>query len=727
MAAPGHRHSSGGSRGPGLVYGNCLGNGVHRAFRPSSLLAETEKQLAGGQGLKEGRQRTAEEEQVSSEWRANRLQELRVFLRKANRELNTGPETQKAIKELTLLQENPSMGPPPDVLAKLMKKSSQNGTSNNCAPSSRGSASPSEKPPPDRPLTVSELLQIQLRERGEALLRQREREKQEAQARQEAKSARSKPRPRVKQLSSPLSSRRAAPERRREFSSRSQKKGPMIVGFEESRRKAAAHGIIVRRTLPKPAPGAPVQTSGLRPEDEVVSTGVNGVVKPAKRWVGGKVYVEKRTGTSTVTYNPPGRAVSTKTSPALLKSEEASPVVLKSEKTRSVAMSEDLGGSVSESVSEEGKLSTRPPVCSEASSSSDSDSGSSLSSLSPSPERAVTRPQTPPRTPSIHAKTKGSDMAFRLPCSSSSPQAPASVLRTSPISEGRHSKTSERPRPPSPAFRSAPPGGHRLSPTTFPARQTASASSVSSVGTKQKPTMNAGMNRLTSNSKAPLKCVIPGAKSTSTATIKTSSSSTSRPRHAPVPDLTGASTAPRKYICGVPQPPRRLCVIGNTNSNAPRSFIPAVAAADAASSSSTTDRKRSRDGDIEEEASVEAELPPWRHPGLGTGAAFGSKRFGAAPWRSRIAPQEHDSDMSDFIVDDEEEEPDWRTEMRAVTGYDPSRYAGVVEECEESSFLRQSAEERVSSIVAKQEDDEEYRKILLEEREERRNRKLRRG
>lgn len=61
-----------------------------------------------------------------------------------------------------------------------------------------------------------------------------------------------------------------------------------------------------------------------------------------------------------------------------------------------------------------------------------------------------------------------------------------------------------------------------------------------------------------------------------------------------------------------------------------------------------------------------------------------------------------------FVLDE------WRKELRDLTGYDPSKFAGVdEEEATESNLYKVQAEEQISELLGKREDLEELKKSFV--------------
>ena len=72
------------------------------------------------------------------------------------------------------------------------------------------------------------------------------------------------------------------------------------------------------------------------------------------------------------------------------------------------------------------------------------------------------------------------------------------------------------------------------------------------------------------------------------------------------------------------------------------------------------------------------------------------------------------SDLDGFIVDDEGQDPDARSMLRSITGYDPSSYRDIDrEQIEESNATYVLQEEKRSSYLANMEDAAELKKQQL--------------
>ncbi|CBZ51177.1 conserved hypothetical protein [Neospora caninum Liverpool] len=268
------------------------------------------------------RKEKAVEEEVLETWRADRKRELVLFLRRANRELLSGPEVNKAAAQFTALTENPgTVRPPEEVLRALIRD--RFGEAPRSAPASgdRPRASdapaaeekrPAAEPAPAGPLTASQQLSIQLRERGAQLTRLRERER-ESRRQEEERVARERRRrgdgglARRPRGASCAGARKASSSLRgvRDKAYAGSRPVPGAMSFEESRRKAQRHGVLVTKTFAKSACKPGNATPSEAGEDaESVGTGINGISKPVKRWVNGKVIVEKWGGISSLVYLP---------------------------------------------------------------------------------------------------------------------------------------------------------------------------------------------------------------------------------------------------------------------------------------------------------------------------------------------------------------------------------------------------------------------------------------
>ena len=76
--------------------------------------------------------------------------------------------------------------------------------------------------------------------------------------------------------------------------------------------------------------------------------------------------------------------------------------------------------------------------------------------------------------------------------------------------------------------------------------------------------------------------------------------------------------------------------------------------------------------------------------------------------------EEYESDLDGFIVDDEGQDPDARSMLRSITGYDPSSYRDIDRErIEESNATYVLQEEKRSSYLANMEDAAELKKQQL--------------
>ncbi|KEP60317.1 UNVERIFIED_CONTAM: hypothetical protein HHA_290190 [Hammondia hammondi] len=243
-------------------------------------------------GEKRRREERMAEEEVIDKWRADRKRELVVFLRRANRELLSGPEVNKAIAQFKALTESPAtVLPPADVLQSLSRERLKTQSSHELPPERKPT------PTPAGPLTASQQLSLQLRERGAQLARLREREEERRLEEEHRVRERRRPRAgsggvwRAHGSLRGVHTVRAGPLR-----------VPGKMSFEESRRKAQRHGVVVIKTRPKAAKGEADTLGTGEDASDSVGTGVNGISKPVKRWVNGKVIVEKWSGSSSLVY-----------------------------------------------------------------------------------------------------------------------------------------------------------------------------------------------------------------------------------------------------------------------------------------------------------------------------------------------------------------------------------------------------------------------------------------
>ncbi|PFH32060.1 hypothetical protein BESB_020010 [Besnoitia besnoiti] len=842
------------------------------------------------------------EKEVLDKWRADRKRELVAFLRKANRELKAGPEVSKALAEFAALKENATkVRPPDDIFQALLwerlegKDRGDKRTPPSGAPSQGPrlhaetpeggvSAQPSS---PAAPLSASEQLSLQLRERGAQLARMREREQEIRRQEEQERLLREKARRQDKGVRA--ASRRPGAESRggdlravasplrklcrtKKPTAEGSRAGPATMSFEETRRKAERHGVVVRHgplssaARGRAGGGEPTGASWLAgrggeedsTKNESVATGVNGISKPVKRWVNGKVIVEKWRGISSLVYIPKKNTPQSPSSTdAPVSGADASPL-------RAAGSPVAAAPEVAHQIRQETTDALTADRGRETS--ADSSRVSSLSSLSPSPPRQVSlnsatnwsaEAAAADRAAACAAErqplTRGGALSARTSPSQSSPPSAAHQgispghvrgpqLSRSPLPESGPAASSRETPPATPAD----PGRRRAalssaspcaSPSASSARQSASATAPGSHARASAPTSQRGsagssegrsahsagqeknLQRRHGSASSPCPQAAaararrfpPAASLASSATSAAAPVASARPskafwapslspsgaagaagcpaRRRPqfvVPDLQGRAQAcqpPKKYICGVPQPDRRVYnrPLGGAAAGGVRSFIPAVAAcavspvkpsdpaerhralraqrtsvlprgsvaapfrcAATATSRGQAGRRPAarRASGREADDGVEVEEAESQFDSGGeceepirirrSGSAAG-RRPSLPLWRRRgisVDLEEEEDDMTDFIVDDEVAEAEeqgggWRAEMRRVTGYDPGNYAGHLEgECDESGFHQQLREEHYSSRIATQEDAEEYQKLLEEEREERRLRKL---
>uniref|UniRef100_A0A0A9XSF3 Protein SPT2 homolog n=1 Tax=Lygus hesperus TaxID=30085 RepID=A0A0A9XSF3_LYGHE len=87
-------------------------------------------------------------------------------------------------------------------------------------------------------------------------------------------------------------------------------------------------------------------------------------------------------------------------------------------------------------------------------------------------------------------------------------------------------------------------------------------------------------------------------------------------------------------------------------------------------------------------------------------------KFNKKPKRRIDSESEYDSELDDFIEDEDEGEADYSSYIKEIFGYDKSRYKNVddEDECMESNFAQQMREEFVSTKIGIMEDLEDIKK-----------------
>nr|PIM01596.1 SPT2 chromatin [Toxoplasma gondii COUG] len=727
---------------------------------------------------KRRREERKREEEAIDKWRADRKRELVVFLRRANRELLSGPEVNKAIAQFKALTESPeTVLPPADVLQSLSRERLK-------------TQSPYELPPeqkptpiPAGPLTASQRLSLQLRERGAQLARLREREEERRLEEEHRVGEPRRPRAgsggvrRAHSFLRGVNTVRAGPLR-----------VPGRMSFEESRRKAQRHGVVVTKTRPK-ATKDETDTPGTGEDaSDSVGTGVNGISKPVKRWVNGKVIVEKWSGSSSLVYLSQ-RSSGPKEEPA------------------------HAGASVPSAGRPDWAVAAASTSCRDKSEQSETQKVKEVDP--PLSARGTGQSQRPQRQsdPSSHSPRPAClprDTAVEIPdrrtCTDSRgkrPRSPGPFGVREASGEPRHTSQPHgsplnergfRKLPGSRIWSPAKTSGGKSQEKLPAARETASSpNSVWSPVTAARSAASSGVpkahaSREKHGSAHPGEaCCRPRAFWAPSLTPTGSRGSVSRAPESKnalaagkaraqfvVPDVLGrkppaAAPTPKRYICGVPQPDRSACVRGSgIASGLPglrtlgggRGVRPSLPTCVSAQNSGLSTEKtrdlcaktggapsgqsvwraplhlerreleaRHRGADREGGEREEFDdADPARLPCTGLFNRPSRPEWRASERGSWDSPEE-DDDLDDFIVEDEEAgeaASNWQAEMRRVTGYDPRNFAGRFEgECAESGFHQQLQEEQYSGQIGAQEDAEEYAKLLEEAREERRLEKRR--